>query len=73
MSDRMRDDDGVWVHAGDSVRFSYGIPPVRVIAPVVKRGKSLIVITDGHHPSECNLRSLRKYVGNWYKAMKEDV
>jgi hypothetical protein len=63
----MRDDDGKLVAAGDRIFFTYGIPPVGVTARVVQRGKSLIALTPGHNPTECNLRSLRRYVGNWNK------
>lgn len=63
----MLDDDGNRVSAGDSVRFSYGIPPVCVLAKVVQRGKQLIALTPGHNPTECNLRSLRKHVGGWFE------
>ena len=63
----MLDDDGNRVTKGDTVRFNYGIPPVCVTAKVVQRGKSLIALTPGHNPPECNLQSLRRYVGNWYK------
>lgn len=65
-----RDDDGNRVGAGDTVRFRYGIPPVRVVALVVQRGKSLIALTPDHKPPECNLRSLRRYVGEWFKHTK---
>jgi hypothetical protein len=61
------DDDGERVFAGDTVRFDYGIPPVVVDAKIVQRRGQLIALTPGHDPAECNLRSLRKYVGNWYK------
>ena len=60
------DDDKKPVAAGDSVRFNYGIPPVAVTAKIVQRGKSLIALTPGHNPSESNLRSLRKYIGQWF-------
>lgn len=63
----MLDDDGNRVSAGDVVRFSYGIPPVCVKAKLVQRGKQLIALTPEHNPKECNLRSLRKYVGAWFK------
>jgi hypothetical protein len=63
----MLDDDGNRVSAGDSVRFSYGIPPVCVLAKLVQRGKQLIALTPGHNPTECNLRRLRKHVGGWFK------
>jgi len=63
----LRDDDGVWTTAGDTVRFSYGIPPVGVDALIIERGGKLIGLSPGHAPSEFNLRALRRYVGNWYK------
>ena len=66
------DDDRQKVRAGDSIFFTYGIPPVRVIAPIIQRGKHLIALTPGHHPSECNLRRLRKLVGGWYRHNRQD-
>lgn len=65
---KLRDDDGELVGHGDSIEFRYGIPPVKVIAAVVRCGKSLVAITSEHNPTSCNLRSLRKYVGEWYKV-----
>ena len=62
----LRDDDGIAVGAGGIVRFNYGIPPVTVDAQIIRRGKSLIALTPGHGQDEVNLRSLRRYVGNWY-------
>lgn len=41
--------------------------PASAIAGCVQRGKQLIALTPGHNPAECNLRSLRKYVGGWFK------
>lgn len=67
----MLDDDGVKVSAGDKIKFNYGIPPVLVRARLVQRGNSLIALTPGHNPVECNLRSLRKYVGAWFKYAKD--
>jgi hypothetical protein len=67
MSSRF-DDDGELVCAGDTLRFSYGIPPVGVTANVVRRGKTLMVLTPGHKPTECALKNLRKCVGNFYKV-----
>ena len=64
---RLRDDDGDWVTAGDSVRFSYGMPPVTVIAPIIERDGKLIGLCPGHDPAEFELRSLRRQVGAWYK------
>jgi PAS domain-containing protein len=59
----LRDDDGQRVQAGDSVRFVYGIPPVAV----VQRDGRLVALCPGHTPEECNLRTLRRHVGSWYK------
>lgn len=61
------DDDGQPTYAGDTVAFSYGIPPVRVVAPVIERDGRLIALTPGHTPIECKLRALRYYAGCWYK------
>lgn len=63
----MRDDDGQRVQAGDSVRFVYGLPPVAVVAKIVERDGWLVALTPGHTPAECNLRTLRRHVGSWYK------
>ena len=65
---RLRDDNGTWVGSGDTIEFSYGIPPVPVVARVVSRGKQLFALTPGHNPPSVNLRSLRQHVGGWYKA-----
>ena len=65
------DDDGEKVRSGDEVCFSYGIPPIYVISRIVQRGKSLIALTPGHIPPECNLRTLRRNVGCWYKQNTE--
>jgi hypothetical protein len=61
------DNDGAEVRHGDTIGFSYGIPPVGVRAQVVQRGKSLFALTPGHTPAECNLRSLRRYIGEWFR------
>jgi hypothetical protein len=63
----LRDDDGKRVQAGDSVRFCYGIPPVAVVAKIVTCDGRLIALTPGHTPDKCNLRTLRRAVGRWYK------
>lgn len=64
------DDDGYEVRAGSKIQFSYGIPPVKVVGEVVEVGGKLVVKTPGHTPPECNIRSLRRYVGSWYCAPK---
>lgn len=63
---RILDSDGAEVTPGCVVSFSYGIPPVRVCAPVILRGNRLIAITEGHNPSECNAASLKGYVGDFW-------
>ena len=62
----MKDDDGNPVGAGDFIRFSYGIPPVGVKAKIIERDGKLIALTPGHRPDECNLKSLRRHVGQFY-------
>ena len=65
----IRDDDGIKVRAGDTIQFSYGIPPAVARGTVVRRGRRLFVHLDApHKPTECNLRSLRRYVGCWYRV-----
>lgn len=68
-----KDNWGVEINAGDTVSFSYGIPPIGVKGEVVQRGGSLIVLTPGHNPDECNLRSLRGHVGDFYKETETSV
>ena len=63
---KILDSDGVEVTAGCTVFFSYGIPPVGVVAPVVDRDGVLIALTKGHHPSEAEVRDLEKHVGCFY-------
>ena len=63
----MRDDDGKQVGAGDFVEFSYGMPPTKVVAPIIERDGKLVGLCPGLTPPEFNLRSLRRYVGSWYK------
>ena len=62
----IKDSDGVKVTVGCTIQFTYGIPPVRVLAPVVKRGGKLIALSDGHRPSECPVRDLREHVGDFW-------
>ena len=72
VSDRLKplvllDDAGKRTTAGDTVCFSYGIPPVRALAKIIERDGVLVGICPGHNPDEFKLRSLRRYVGDWYK------
>lgn len=64
----MRDDDGEKVGDDDTVFFSYGIPPVRVLAPVKEIDGVLWALTPEHNPKRCKLKQLRRHVGSFYKA-----
>ena len=68
----MKDSDGKIIKEGDTIIFSYGIPPLRVIAPIVMEDGKLVALTEGHNPSKCELRSLKKHVGNFYKVNKTE-
>jgi hypothetical protein len=70
---RVLDGDGSEVNEGDWIGFSYGTPPVGVRAQVVRRGKSLFALTPGHTPTECNLRSLRRYTGEWFRLAQQGI
>ncbi len=63
----MLDDDRTPVGTGDHVTFSYGIPPVEVVATISQQQGRLIGYCPGHNPPNFNLRSLRRHVGSWYK------
>jgi hypothetical protein len=63
----MTDDNGKRVQVGDRIAFSYGIPPVPVVAPVVRLRGRLVALMPGHSPGRCELSRLRKYVGGWVK------
>lgn len=62
------DSDGERVKAGDSIEFSFGIPPVRVIAKVERIGSRLYAMTPDHTPKRCELKRLRECVGCFYKV-----
>ncbi len=62
----LKDSDGKRVKAGMTITFSYGIPPVRVIAPIVHRGSRLVAVTEGHNPSECPVSELMEHVGDFW-------
>jgi hypothetical protein len=64
---KLKDDEGIPTGAGDTICFSYGIPPVPVKAKVIERGGKLIALCTGHNPPEINLRSLRKCVCHWWR------
>ena len=58
-----RDMDGEPVKAGDTVAFSYGIPPVYVEGVVFERNGRLILPTPGHKPEEESLWSIKRHYG----------
>jgi hypothetical protein len=62
----IKDADGVEVREGDIIHFSYGIPPIGVNAPVIRRDGKLIAITAGHNPPECLVRMLERHVGYFW-------
>lgn len=65
----MLDDDGIKVGPGDWISFSYGIPAIGVRARISEQGGRLIMTVLGKHkPRSMPLASLRRHVGNWYKA-----
>lgn len=68
-----RDDDGNFVRHGDQVRFSYGIPPVGVEADLVEEDGDLVALTPGHNPDRVALKSLRRFVGGWWKINTTDA
>lgn len=70
MPKTMIDDSGELVGHGDHIVFSFGIPPTRLTARIEQRGDRLfaVVLEHGYTPEECNLRSLRRYVGRWDKV-----
>ena len=69
----LTDDDGHEVRAGDTITFSYGIPPVGVEAPVIERDGHLIALTPDHLPRECRVSMLRLHVGGFLTQHKEPL
>lgn len=63
-----RDEDGELVQAGDTIAFSYGIPPVRVEGVLFERDGKLIMPTLGHTPKEATLNVIRKHCGIFWKV-----
>lgn len=64
----IKDSDGKLVTAGCHVHFSYGIPPVGVLAQVIERDGKLIALTPGHNPEECPVAALKKCVCDFWAA-----
>jgi hypothetical protein len=63
---KIRDGDGVEVVAGCEIRFSFGLPPVGVLARVIERDGELFALTPDHNPKECKVRDLRRHVGDFW-------
>ena len=61
-----RDSDGNRVTGGDIVSFSYGIPPVGVVAPIERINGVLFAMTPAHNPKYCRLSELADHVGDFY-------
>lgn len=65
----IKDSDGIPVSAGDTISFSYGIPPVGVRASVVEVAGVLWALTPGHKPGRAKLKDLMRYVGGFWKVL----
>lgn len=65
------DDDRCRVTAGDTVLFTYGIPPIVVRARIRHIDGVLWVMTPGHRPDSVRLRELRSMVGGFYKVCEK--
>lgn len=50
---------------GDIIGFSYGIPFVKVEAPVKYKNSRIDVLTKGHKPDSCPLYELEEAVGEY--------
>lgn len=55
------DEDGKPITAGCTIRFSYGIPPVAVVAKVVERDGVLVALTPGHTPSSARVDEITPF------------
>lgn len=64
----VKDDDGYKLCVGDIVRFSFGIPPIVVAAPIEEIDGRYYAMTPDHNPKKCELRRLRQHVGNIYRG-----
>lgn len=65
----IKDDAGKIIKHGDTISFSYGIPPVGVRAKVEERdGVLWIVVPEPHKPSVERLSKLKK----WYNVYLEE-
>lgn len=63
-----RDNEGETVKAGDTIAFSFGIPPRRVEGVLFERDGKLIMPCEGVTPKEATLPMLRHHVGGFWKV-----
>ena len=63
-----KDCDGERVEAGDTIAFSFGIPPTLVEGVLFERDGKLIMPTPDHTPKEATIAALRRYVGIFWKV-----
>ena len=61
----IKDRHGVIVKQGDTLSFSFGIPPIAVRAEVILRDNQLVVLTPNVNPKECLLSDLEGYIGEF--------
>ena len=66
-----KDNDGETVRAGDTISFSFGIPPKRVEGVLFERDGKLIMPCNGVTPKEASLEQLRRHVGGFWKVGKK--
>ena len=59
---KSRDVDGKKIHVGDTLVGSYGIPPVRVEAKVIKEKGIFKIKTPDHNPKEVTVRQAVRYL-----------
>ena len=64
----LKDEDGNLVQAGDTIKFSFGIPPKKVLAKIVSRKGRLVALTPNNRPQQVFLKDLSEYVGEWWKV-----
>lgn len=58
----LHDKNGVEVYEDDTISFTYGIPPVKVVAQIVCRNGKYDASTTGHKPDSCELYELNEAV-----------
>ena len=59
----IQDSEGQDIYEGDILRSSYGIPPVKVLAPVVFMRGGFYAMTPNHNPKESLLSDFIYHLG----------